>query len=58
MEEAYVTMFDALGARTAPGTFPPAPAGPDAPLDLWPLYPRGDALLAPVYLSRMREALR
>lgn len=56
--DGYAVLFDALEARPAPGVFPPATAAAQAPLDLWPLYPRGDALLVPTYIARMREALR
>lgn len=54
--EAYAVMHGALEARRTPGTF--AAGEIDPPPDLWPLYPRGDALLLPTYLSRLREALK
>ena len=57
--EAYTVMHEALVARPTPGTF--AAEGDEqselAP-DLWPLYPRGDALLVPTYLARLRGALK
>jgi hypothetical protein len=54
--EAYALMHGALEARRTPGTFAAEEADP--PPDLWPLYPRGDALLLPKYLARLREALK
>jgi tetratricopeptide (TPR) repeat protein len=54
--EAYTVMHGALEARRGPGTFATEEADP--PPDLWPLYPRGDAMLLPTYLARLREALK
>ncbi len=54
--EAYAVMHGALEARRTPGTF--ATVETDPPPDLWPLYPRGDALLLPTYLARLRETLQ
>jgi tetratricopeptide (TPR) repeat protein len=54
--EAYTLMHGALEARRTPGTFATEEADP--PPDLWPLYPRGDALLLPTYIARLREALK
>jgi hypothetical protein len=54
--EAFKLLTQALEARPSPGTFLPETVDP--PPDLWPLYPRGDALLLPTYLTRLREALR
>ena len=54
--EAYTLMHGALEARRTPGTFATDEADP--PPDLWPLYPRGDALLLPMYIARLREALK
>jgi tetratricopeptide (TPR) repeat protein len=54
--DAYALLHGALEARRTPGTF--AAAEPDPPPDLWPLYPRGDAVLLPTYLARLREAIR
>ena len=54
--EAYTLMHGTLEARRTPGTFATEEADP--PPDLWPLYPRGDALLLPRYIARLREALK
>ncbi len=56
--DAYQTLHEAHEARPAPAIFPPAPSSAQPPLDLWPMYPRGDAALVPAYLTRLREALR
>jgi hypothetical protein len=54
--EAYTMMHQALEARPMPGTF--ASDAADTPPDLWPLYPRGDALVLPSCLTRLREAVK
>jgi hypothetical protein len=54
--DAYTMMHLALEARPMPGTF--APDAADSPPDLWPLYPRGDALVLPAFLTRLREVLK
>jgi len=56
LPEAYVLVNEALMARPSPASFPAETA--DAPLDPWPLYSRGDALLLPTFITRLREALR
>jgi tetratricopeptide (TPR) repeat protein len=54
--DAYKLLNEALEARPSPGTFLSDTVDP--PPDLWPLYPRGDAMLLPTYLTRLREALK
>ena len=59
IEEAYALTDTALRARPAPDRrlltlFVP----PDAPIDPWPRYKRGDALMLASFLDRLREGLR
>lgn len=59
VDEAYGVLDLALKARPAPDRRALTLAvAADAPIDPWPRYKRGDALLLSSFLERLRESLR